>query len=154
MLSSVIHTWSLLFQHTAKNHDYSNLFELAKCSTLLNFVYFQYLRNSAVGFISSENNKVSHYIINNNGNHYKIGDQTFSDIPAIISFYKNHFLDTTTLTGAVSRWFERTSFECWLQLQNTGVLCFDVMTIAIYACEMFRLNEIWKWWQFITLRAG
>ncbi|XP_028393558.1 adapter molecule crk-like [Dendronephthya gigantea] len=51
----------------------------------------------------SENHKVSHYIINNNGNHYKIGDQTFADIPSIISFYKNHFLDTTTLTGAVER---------------------------------------------------
>jgi hypothetical protein len=52
--------------------------------------------------IFSENKKVSHYIINNKGNHYKIGEQTFSDIPSIISFYKNHFLDTTTLTGAVS----------------------------------------------------
>ncbi|CAB4028303.1 adapter molecule crk-like [Paramuricea clavata] len=51
----------------------------------------------------SENKKVSHYIINNKGNHYKIGEQTFSDIPSIISFYKNHFLDTTTLTGAVER---------------------------------------------------
>ncbi|XP_046859699.1 adapter molecule crk-like [Xenia sp. Carnegie-2017] len=51
----------------------------------------------------SENNKVSHYIINNKGNHYKIGEQTFSDIPSIINFYKNHFLDTTTLTGAVER---------------------------------------------------
>ena len=45
---------------------------------------------------------MSHYIINNKGNHYKIGEQTFADIPSIISFYKNHFLDTTTLTGAVS----------------------------------------------------
>lgn len=53
-------------------------------------------------FIFSENNKVSHYIINNKGNHYKIGEQTFADIPSIINFYKNHFLDTTTLTGAVS----------------------------------------------------
>ncbi|XP_015761195.1 PREDICTED: crk-like protein [Acropora digitifera] len=45
----------------------------------------------------SENNKVSHYIINNKGNHYQIGDNTFKDLPGIIDFYKDHFLDSTNL---------------------------------------------------------
>lgn len=45
----------------------------------------------------SENNKVSHYIINNKGNHYQIGDNTFQDLPGIIDFYKKHFLDSTNL---------------------------------------------------------
>ncbi|EDO38500.1 predicted protein [Nematostella vectensis] len=45
----------------------------------------------------SESGKVSHYIINNKGTMYTIGDQTFPDLPSIIEFYKKHFLDTTTL---------------------------------------------------------
>ncbi|CAH3045577.1 unnamed protein product [Porites lobata] len=40
---------------------------------------------------------VSHYIINNKGSHYQIGDNTFQDLPGIIEFYKNHFLDSTNL---------------------------------------------------------
>ena len=50
----------------------------------------------------SESAKVSHYIINNKGTVYQIGEQTFSDLPAIIEFYKKHFLDTTTLKEPVS----------------------------------------------------
>jgi len=51
----------------------------------------------------SESSKVSHYIINNKGNVYQIGEQTFPDLPAIINFYKKHFLDTTTLKDPVVR---------------------------------------------------
>lgn len=56
-----------------------------------------------------EDNKVSHYIINkmvgaNSSNQqdaaaarYKIGDQMFNDLPALLNFYKVHYLDTTPL---------------------------------------------------------
>ena len=48
--------------------------------------------------------KVSHYIINfkRNSGVYKIGDQTFDDLPSIVEFYKKHFLDSTTLVEPVS----------------------------------------------------
>lgn len=52
--------------------------------------------------ICSENNKVSHYIISRRGGLYLIGDQTFTELPAVIDFYRKHFLDTTTLTEHVS----------------------------------------------------
>ena len=48
-----------------------------------------------------EDNKVSHYIINKiqQGEHtrYRIGDQMFTDLPALLNFYKVHYLDTTPL---------------------------------------------------------
>eukprot|EP00112_Aurelia_sp_Birch-Aquarium-sp1_P010274 Seg2200.2 transcript_id=Seg2200.2/GoldUCD/mRNA.D3Y31 product="Crk-like protein" protein_id=Seg2200.2/GoldUCD/D3Y31 len=49
--------------------------------------------------------KVSHYIINfkRNSGVYKIGDQTFDDLPSIVEFYKKHFLDTTTLVEPAPR---------------------------------------------------
>jgi len=49
--------------------------------------------------------KVSHYIINFNRmtRVYKIGDQTFDDLPSIVEFYKKHFLDSTTLVEPVVR---------------------------------------------------
>ena len=49
--------------------------------------------------------KVSHYIINYRNKTYKIGDQTFDDLPSIVEFYKKHFLDTTTLQEPVSTLF-------------------------------------------------
>lgn len=45
----------------------------------------------------SENNKVSHYIVSRRGQLYLIGDQTFTDLPSVIEFYRKHFLDTATL---------------------------------------------------------
>lgn len=52
-----------------------------------------------------EVSKVSHYIINFNKNSrvYKIGDQTFDDLPSIVEFYKKHFLDSTTLVEPALR---------------------------------------------------
>lgn len=48
-----------------------------------------------------EDSKVSHYIINKmqQGDQirYRIGDQTFPDIPNLLAFYKLHYLDTTPL---------------------------------------------------------
>ncbi len=55
---------------------------------------------NAISF--SENQKVSHYIISRRHNCYLIGDQSFADLNAVITFYKTHYLDTTTLTEIVS----------------------------------------------------
>lgn len=48
-----------------------------------------------------EDTKVSHYIINKiqQADHivYRIGDQSFADLPELLTFYKLHYLDTTPL---------------------------------------------------------
>ncbi|XP_075872763.1 adapter molecule crk-like [Nelusetta ayraudi] len=62
----------------------------------------------------SENSKVSHYIINSISNNrqsgagfapprFRIGDQEFDGLPALLEFYKIHYLDTTTLIEPVSK---------------------------------------------------
>nr|XP_006014629.2 PREDICTED: crk-like protein [Latimeria chalumnae] len=52
----------------------------------------------------SENSRVSHYIINSLANQrFKIGDQEFDNLPALLEFYKIHYLDTTTLIEPASR---------------------------------------------------
>ncbi|CAG0913478.1 unnamed protein product [Notodromas monacha] len=60
-----------------------------------------------------EDNKVSHYIINrvpdddNQKCVYRIGDQTFPDLPELLNFYKLHYLDTTPLTRPAKKKIER-----------------------------------------------
>lgn len=52
----------------------------------------------------SENSKVSHYIINSlPSKRFKIGDQEFEHLPALLEFYKIHYLDTTTLIEPAPR---------------------------------------------------
>ncbi|XP_041863702.1 adapter molecule crk-like [Melanotaenia boesemani] len=62
----------------------------------------------------SENSKVSHYIINSISNNrqsssgwapprFRIGDQEFEALPALLEFYKIHYLDTTTLIEPVGK---------------------------------------------------
>lgn len=62
----------------------------------------------------SENSKVSHYIINSISNNrqsgsglapprFRIGDQEFEALPALLEFYKIHYLDTTTLIEPIVR---------------------------------------------------
>lgn len=52
----------------------------------------------------SENARVSHYIINSlPGRRFKIGDQEFEHLPALLDFYKVHYLDTTTLLEPAPR---------------------------------------------------
>lgn len=57
-------------------------------------------------FIYREENKVSHYIVNKittGGNvRFRIGDQEFPNLPALLNFYKTHYLDTTSLMRPVS----------------------------------------------------
>ncbi|KAG5840642.1 hypothetical protein ANANG_G00190900 [Anguilla anguilla] len=53
----------------------------------------------------SENSKVSHYIINSlPTKRFKIGDQEFDHLPALLEFYKIHYLDTTTLIEPAPRY--------------------------------------------------
>ncbi|XP_040036377.2 adapter molecule crk [Gasterosteus aculeatus] len=62
----------------------------------------------------SENSKVSHYIINSVSNNrqsgsglapprFRIGDQEFEALPALLEFYKIHYLDTTTLIEPINK---------------------------------------------------
>lgn len=62
----------------------------------------------------SENSKVSHYIINSINNNrqsgqgmvsprFRIGDQEFEALPALLEFYKIHYLDTTTLIEPINK---------------------------------------------------
>ncbi|CAG5023165.1 unnamed protein product [Parnassius apollo] len=49
-----------------------------------------------------EDDRVSHYIINHvvsadGTTRFRIGDQLFADMPALLSFYRLHYLDTTPL---------------------------------------------------------
>lgn len=60
--------------------------------------------------ICREDSKVSHYIINkavqNGQTVFKIGDQYFSDLPELLTFYKLHYLDTTPLRWPLPRELE------------------------------------------------
>uniref|UniRef100_A0A3B5QQZ0 Adapter molecule crk n=1 Tax=Xiphophorus maculatus TaxID=8083 RepID=A0A3B5QQZ0_XIPMA len=54
----------------------------------------------------SENSKVSHYIINDisvESNRFQIGEESFSELAALLEFYKLHYLDTTTLCEPVEK---------------------------------------------------
>lgn len=58
-----------------------------------------------------EDSKVSHYIINkvqqNDQHRYRIGDQSFPDLPNLLAFYKLHYLDTTPLIRPAMRRIEK-----------------------------------------------
>lgn len=40
-------------------------------------------------------------------NKYRIGDRCFPDLPALLSFYKLHYLDTTPLVRPATRKLEK-----------------------------------------------
>lgn len=54
-----------------------------------------------------EDNKVSHYIVNKittgGSVRFRIGDQEFPTLPALLNFYKTHYLDTTSLMRPARR---------------------------------------------------
>lgn len=54
---------------------------------------------------------MSHYIINKIAQseltEYRIGDQTFPDLPNLLAFYKLHYLDTTPLIRPAPRKVEK-----------------------------------------------
>lgn len=59
----------------------------------------------------SENNKVSHHIIELRDNQYHIGELHFQTLPAVIEFYKVHYLDTTVLTRPCSKTVVTSQFQ-------------------------------------------
>ncbi|KAI2580419.1 CRK isoform 3 [Pan troglodytes] len=110
----------------------------------------------------SENSRVSHYIINSSGprppvppspaqpppgvspSRLRIGDQEFDSLPALLEFYKIHYLDTTTLIEPVSR-----------SRQGSGVIlrqeeeCYTLLTL-IYSVVLFSFwNHTIKWRQTV-----
>jgi C-crk adapter molecule crk len=62
-------------------------------------------------FCFREDTKVSHYIINKiqQADHivYRIGDQSFADLPELLTFYKLHYLDTTPLRRPAQKKHEK-----------------------------------------------
>lgn len=71
------------------------------------YIQCQLMDNSFINhpFFYREDSKVSHYIINRlqqgDQTRFRIGDQMFPDVPALLSFYKLHYLDTTALIRPV-----------------------------------------------------
>lgn len=83
-----------------------------------------------------EDSKVSHYIINrmqqNDNISYRIGDQTFKDLPSLLQFYKLHYLDTTPLIRPVMRKLEKVVAKYDFEGQDNDDLPFkkgDILTI-------------------------
>ena len=79
-----------------------------------------------------EDSKVSHYIINKiqqgDQTRYKIGDQMFTDLPALLNFYKVHYLDTTPLIRPAPKRVEKVlakyDFEGNVSImQNSNITC-------------------------------
>lgn len=62
-------------------------------------------------YFCREDTKVSHYIINKiqQGDQtvFRIGDQSFPDLPDLLAFYKLHYLDTTPLRRPAQKKVER-----------------------------------------------
>nr|BAE87235.1 unnamed protein product [Macaca fascicularis] len=110
----------------------------------------------------SENSRVSHYIINSSGprppvppspaqpppgvspSRLRIGDQEFDSLPALLEFYKIHYLDTTTLIEPVSR-----------SRQGSGVILrqeeeYYTLLTLIYSVVLFSFwNHTIKWRQTV-----
>jgi proto-oncogene C-crk len=62
-----------------------------------------------------EDNKVSHYIVNKiqsgGAVRFRIGDQEFPNLPALLKFYKTHYLDTTPLIRPAQRQKYRAKYK-------------------------------------------
>ena len=77
-----------------------------------------------------EDSKVSHYIINKiqqgEQTRYRIGDQMFTDLPALLNFYKVHYLDTTPLIRPAVKKVEtvRAKFDFEGQVRKKKLLYF------------------------------
>ncbi|XP_059491298.1 adapter molecule Crk [Neocloeon triangulifer] len=85
-----------------------------------------------------EDCKVSHYIINKvqqgEQHRYRIGDQTFPDLPNLLAFYKLHYLDTTPLIRPAVRRIERVIAKYDFEGSDPDDLPFkrgDVLTVMV-----------------------
>lgn len=85
-------------------------------------------------FYSREDTKVSHYIINKIQQAdqivYRIGDQSFVDLPELLAFYKLHYLDTTPLRRPAQKKVEKVigKFDF-----DGSVSAFDLAISCIFA---------------------
>lgn len=96
-------------------------FSKAVCETfssliLYPFFFFFFVFITLCCLQSREDQRVSHYIINRiqasaGNSRFKIGDKEFPDIPSLLTFYKTHYLDTTTLIKPVSIHWVMTCFS-------------------------------------------
>ena len=85
-----------------------------------------------------EDNKVSHYIINKmqqaEQTRYRIGDQIFTDLPALLNFYKVHNLDTTPhirpATKRVEKEIGKYDFEGSVSCCLLRLFCFQPVQVA------------------------
>lgn len=98
-----------------KSQDSDDSWKSFRFSTA-NFVY-------KILFIFREDTKVSHYIINkiqqNDQVVFRIGDQSFSDMPELLGFYKLHYLDTTPLRRPAMKKQEKVI--CKFDFEGSGV---------------------------------
>ncbi|XP_071749089.1 adapter molecule Crk isoform X4 [Lepeophtheirus salmonis] len=84
-----------------------------------------------------EDSKVSHYIINKiqqgDQMRYRIGDQMFTDLPALLNFYKVHYLDTTPLIRPAPKKIERVKAKYDFDGRDPDDLPFkkgDILTVV------------------------
>ena len=93
-----------------------------------------------------EDSKVSHYIINKiqqgEQTRYRIGDQMFTDLPALLNFYKVHYLDTTPLIRPAVKKVEtvRAKFDFDGQVLLLPVSHHALQLVLAYFCVPIRLR--------------
>jgi len=86
------------------------------------------MQKSFVLFFCREDNKNSHYIINRiqTGDiiRFRIGEHEFTSLPALLTFYKTHYLDTTSLIRPPVR----NAFHMWVSFISKTLYGFRQMT--------------------------
>jgi hypothetical protein len=109
--------------------------------------YLKFVFNLVQTFFCREDNKVSHYIINKmqqgEQTRYRIGDQMFTDLPALLNFYKVHYLDTTPLIRPATKRVEKVmgkydfegSVSCKLEY---FIASWPLITFFIYITYLFK----------------
>lgn len=65
----------------------------------------------------------------NDNINYRIGDQTFKDLPGLLQFYKLHYLDTTPLIRPVRKKLEKVVAKYDFEGQ---VICFVTMLLQVF----------------------
>ena len=85
---------------------------------------------------------MSHYIINKiqqgDQTRYRIGDQMFPDLPALLSFYRLHYLDTTPLIRPAPKRVERVVAK----YDFDGSVRFWNIYITVYSFEIPPLTRL------------
>ena len=104
------------------------------------FLHHQYrcLQECFIVSHRREDNKVSHYIINKiqqgDQTRYKIGDQMFTDLPALLNFYKVHYLDTTPLIRPAPKRVEKVLAKYDFE-GNVSNATFGLYSVPTFDCS-------------------